>query len=280
MPRDLIAVGDVMLDGTLSQPVAGQRVHGRIGLRPGGSAVNAALTAARLGARAAVVGRIGTDAAGRLVAEALADAGVEALLALDDVAATGCVVVVGGSAVVADAGASARLAPDDLPTTLEAPAVLVSGYSLLHRGSEAAARAALQRAQAAWLAVDAASAGLVEAFGVDRFFEATASAGVLLANRAEARALTGLDAEEAALALARRYPVACVKLGAAGAVAAAAGSLAHTATDPVDRPNFFGAGDAFAGGFLLALSRGDELDRALREGCTAAAAAISTAAVA
>ena len=274
MPRDLIAIGDVMLDGTLPVPVPGRRIHGRIELRPGGSAVNAALAAARLGARTAVVGRIGTDAAGRLVADALASAGVEDLLARDEAAPTGCAVVVGGNAVVADPGASARFAPEDLPASLEAHAVLVSGYSLLHSGSEAAARAALERARATWLAVDAASARLVEAFGVDRFIEATASADVLLANADEARALTGLEGEEAALALAGSYRVACVKLGAAGAVAAAVGSVARASTRTVERTEFFGAGDAFAAGFLVALSRGAALDRALHEGCNAAAGAI------
>jgi len=277
VPRDLIAIGDVMLDGTLPEPVPGRRVHGRIELRAGGSAVNAARVAARLGARAAVVGRIGTDAAGRLVADALADAGVEDLLARDEAAPTGCAVVVGGNAVVADPGASARFAPEDLPESLEADAVLVSGYLLLHRGSEDAARAALERARCAWLCVDAASAHLVEAFGVDRFLGATESAGVLLANADEARALTGLDGEEAALALAGRYRVACVKLGSAGAVAAAAGNVARASAQPVERAEPFGAGDAFAGGFLVALSRGAALEAALREGCDSAAAAIGPA---
>ena len=274
MPRDLIAIGDVMLDGTLPEPVPGRRVHGRIELRAGGSAVNAARAAARLGARAAVVGRIGADAAGRLVADALAEAGIEDLLARDDDEPTGCAVVVGGSAVVADPGASARFAPGDLPDSLEAHAVLVSGYSLLHTGSEAAARAALERAQATWLAVDAASARLAEAYGVDRFLDATASADVLLANADEARALTGLEGEEAAVALAGRYRIACVKLGSAGAVGAAAGGVARASARPVERTELFGAGDAFAGGFLVALSRGVALEAALREGCDAAAGAI------
>ena len=88
MPLDLIAVGDVMLDGALPAPVAGGRVHGRIELRVGGSAANAALAAARLGARAAVIGRVGVDAAGRLVADTLAAAGVEPLLARDPEART------------------------------------------------------------------------------------------------------------------------------------------------------------------------------------------------
>ena len=185
-----------MLDGTLPAPVAGTRVHGRIELRAGGSAANAAHAAARLEARAAVIGRVGADAAGRLVADTLAADGVEALLAFDADAPTGCVVVVGGTSIVADPGASARLAPDDLPATLDAGAVLVSGYTLLQRGSEPAARAAIERARTGWLAVDVGSARLVTAFGLERFLEATSTVGVLLANAEEARALTGLDAED------------------------------------------------------------------------------------
>ena len=274
MPLDLIAVGDVMLDGALPAPVAGGRVHGRIELRAGGSAANAALAAARLGARAAVIGRVGVDAAGRLVADTLAAAGVEPLLARDPEARTGCVVVIGGTSVVADPGASVRLAPDDLPPTLEARAVLVSGYSLLQAGPEAAARAALERSRTDWLAVDAGSARLVAAFGVDRFLEATAMAGVLLANAEEARMLTGLRADQAALTLARRYRVACVKLGRAGAIAASGEDVVRVEVQPVDQADTLGAGDAFAGGFLLSLSRGVDLASALRAGCDTAMAAL------
>ena len=182
-----------------------------------------------------MIGRVGADPAGRLVADALVAAGVEPLLAVDAEARTGCVVVVGGTSIVADPGASARLAPGDLPSTIEARAVLVSGYSLLQSGAEAAARAALERARTDCLAVDAASARLVAAFGVDRFLEATASAGVLLANADEARALTGLEAEEAALTLARRYRVVCVKLGSAGALAVSGSEIVRADVQRLDR---------------------------------------------
>jgi sugar/nucleoside kinase (ribokinase family) len=274
MLHDLIALGDVMLDGALPSLIPGGRVHGRIELRAGGSAVTAALAAARLGASAAVIGRVGSDPAGRLVADALAAGGVEPLLARDDQARTGCVIVVGGSSIVADPGASARLDPDDLPETLEAAAVLVSGYSLLQAGPEAAARAAFERARTDWLAVDAASARLVAAFGVDRFFEATEKAGVLLVNEEEARALTGLEPEHAARALARRYHVVCVKLGSSGALAASGDEVVQASVQPIEWQDTLGAGDAFAGGFLLSLSRGAELSGALRTGCDAATAAL------
>src|SRR5260370_609804 len=120
-------------------------------------------------------------------------------------------------------------------------------------------RAALERAGTDCLAIDAASARLVAAFGVDRFLEAPATAGVLLANADEARTLTGLEADEAALTLARRYRVVCVKLGRAGAIAATGGDVVRAEVQPLDRADTLGAGDAFAGGFLLSLVRGADL---------------------
>ena len=154
VPYDLIAVGDVMLDGTLPAPVAGGRVHGRIELARGRVGSERALAAARLGARAAVsAGSARTPPAGWWRTSSPRPASRRCSRSTTD-APTGCVVVVGGTSIVADPGASARLAPDDLPATLEAGAVLVSGYTLLQRGSEPAARAALERARTDWLAVD------------------------------------------------------------------------------------------------------------------------------
>ncbi len=177
--------------------------------------------------------------------------------------------------MVADPGASAGLSPADLPAVLEAGTVLVSGYSLLQSGPEAGARAALERARTAWLAVDAASASLLEVFGIDRFFEATAGVDVLLANAAEARRLTGLDPEAAALELAHRYRVGCVKLGAEGAVAASAGRTVRAMVSAVDAADTLGAGDSLAAAFLLALTGGAELDAALRAGCDSATATLA-----
>jgi len=274
MRWDLIAVGDVLLDASLPELIPGQRVHGRIELRPGGSATNVALAAVALQARAAVVGRVGVDPAGRLVTDALAATGVEPLLARDEEVGTGTFVA-SGSAIVADPGASLRLVPEDLPPVLEAAAVLVSGYTLLQAGSERAARAALERARTRLLAVDVASANLVAAYGVEHFFEVTTAADVLLANAEEARVLTGLEADEAAVALATRYRIACVKLGREGAVAASTGMVVRVRPEPLDNIPAIGAGDAFAAGFLLALVREADLEAAVGAGCAAAVAALT-----
>ena len=107
---------------------------------------------------------------------------------------------------------------------------------------------------------------------------ATTTAGVLLANAEEARTLTGLEADEAVLTLARRYRVVCVKLGRAGAIAATGGDVVRAEVQPLDRADTLGAGDAFAGGFLLSLVRGADLAVALRAGCDTATAALQATA--
>ncbi len=227
---DLLCVGDVMLDvrveaGALAR---GGDVHGRVIVQPGGSAANAAVWAAWAGARTGLVGRVGRDVAGRVLGEALAERGVETHLAVDPEAPTGTMLVVleaGERSMVADRGANARLRPEDLPERIEAGAVLVSGYVLLQEDSRPAALAALDRADATYVAVDAASWPLVEAYGVERFLRDTARADVLLANELEARTLTGREGEAAARAPGARYRIAAVKPGARGPVACADAEL-------------------------------------------------------
>jgi sugar/nucleoside kinase (ribokinase family) len=110
---------------------------------------------------------------------------------------------------------------------------------------------------------------------VDRFLEATTTSHVLLVNAEEARTLTALEGEAAALALARHYRVVCVKLGRAGAIAASGADVVRVEVQPLDLADTLGAGDAFAGGFLVALARGAELAAAVRAGCDAATIALT-----
>jgi sugar/nucleoside kinase (ribokinase family) len=273
---DVVAVGDVMLDvrvetGTLAR---GGDVHGRVVVQPGGSAANAAVWAAWAGARTALHGRVGDDVGGRVLREALTDRGVEARLSVDPEASTGTMLVVheaGERSMVADRGANACMSPADLPPAISAGAVLVSGYLLLQSDSRPTALAALLRAEAPFVAVDPASWPLVESFGVDRFFEDTAPANVILANELEARALTGRDGAAAARALASRYELACVKLGARGAVLFAHGEQLEEPAEAVAEVDPTGAGDAFDGVLLAALAGGSAPEEALRLACHAGA---------
>jgi sugar/nucleoside kinase (ribokinase family) len=258
----------------------GGDVHGRVRLQPGGTSANAAVWATWGGASSRVHGRIGDDLQGRMLRSALAERGVEDALVVDPEAPSGTMLVVhepGERSMAADRGANANLVPDDLPAELEAGAVLVSGYLLLQEAGRAAAVAALERARAPYVGVEAASWPLVEAFGVERFFEATAGATVVLANELEARTLTGREGVGAAAALGERYRVAAVKLGAAGAALVLDGTLHQAAAEPVDEVDPTGAGDAFDGVLLASLARGADPPMALRRACHAGALVAASA---
>ena len=263
---DLIVVGDVMVDVSVEAGAlaVGGDVHGEVRIRPGGAGANAAVWAACQGARVQLFGRLGPDLPGRFLAEAVAARGVDARLAIDPGARTGAMLVVRDAterSMVADRGANATLSPDDLPERLDAGAVLLSGYLLFHRGSEPAARAALARAGAPLVAVDAASWPLLEGYGPRRFLEAVADANVLLVNQREADVLT----QGGRVRLEKFFEKVCWKRGADGATLLSSGRTVSARPDPVDHPvDPTGAGDAFDGVLLAALARGATEDDALR----------------
>jgi len=280
-PR-VIVVGDVMVDvsveaGTLA---GGGDVHGDVRIRPGGSGANAAVWAAAQGTRVTLVGRIGDDALGRIVSDALATRGVQARLTLDPQARTGAMLVVHGTderSMVADRGANGRLRATDLPDDMSAEAVLVSGYLLYDEGSEAAALAALQRARAPLIAVEASSWPLLEAYGPARFLEGSSCATLLLANEREAAVLFG-SAEAEDLVRASRHGLGVVvKRGAHGARFVAEGAVVDVpaparsaAVDPT------GAGDAFDGVLVASIAAGAPMELALERAVAAGSLVAAT----
>jgi sugar/nucleoside kinase (ribokinase family) len=273
---DVVTVGDVMLDVRVEAEALeeGGDVHGRVLVRPGGSASNAAVWAAEAGARARVHGRVGSDTAGALIRDELIHRGVEPALVVDRDADTGTMLIVhepGERSMVADRGANGRLTPRDLPERIEASAVLVSGYALLFEPTFPAASHVLEHASARFLAVDAASWPMLRDFGVERFYEATARANTILVNEREAEVLTGRRGEDSVDVLADRFPVVCVKLGEAGAVMSWEGLVIRYGAVPVRELDPTGAGDAFDGVLLAQLAAGRSPGDALHAACRAGA---------
>ena len=131
-----VAVGELLVDVI----AAGAGHDARIRVRPGGSAFNAAVAAAKAGADATVIGTVGDDPGGRMILGELAARGVRAEVTVA-AGPTGTFLLADGEIRV-DRGVSHDLV---LPARIEADAVLVSGYV---RG----AGRALVEAQAEWLA--------------------------------------------------------------------------------------------------------------------------------
>jgi sugar/nucleoside kinase (ribokinase family) len=241
--------------------VASGSGHGaRIRPQPGGSAANAAVWAAACGAEAIVIGRVGDDAAGRMIRWELEAYGVRAALSVDPSAPTGTFLTIEDS-IRADRGANASFDPVHLPQAIEADAVLVSGYL-----PRATIEAALVQASADWIALDAA-----------RLDDLPDGGNALLANEDEALALTGKGAQAAAWTLGERYRLACVTRGPLGAVALLDRELVVAETASATNVDPTGAGDAFAAGLLVGLANGLALSEALTEGCRSGALAASRA---
>jgi ribokinase len=236
-----VAVGELLVDVVADG--SGHDAH--IRLRPAGSAFNAAVAAAAAGADATVVGTVGDDPAGRMILAELAARGVAEEVAVAG-GPTGTFLLADGEIRV-DRGVAHDVV---LPDRLVADAVLVSGYL-----PRATIEAALDRARAQWVALDAA-----------RLKELPAGGNAVLVNEDW---LAGRNPESTARILAEGRRLACVTLGARGAIAVAGDRVERVAPErtAADGP---GAGDAFAGTLLAALGRGDDLADALSAATRAA----------
>jgi len=237
-----VAVGELLVDVV----AAGAGHDARIQVRPAGSTFNAAVAAAAAGANATVLGTVGDDPAGRMLLAELAARGVHAEVAVGD-GSTGTFLLTDGEVRV-DPGVGHDLV---LPDRIAADVVLVSGYV-------PAAAAALARADAAWVALDAARLAVLPAGG-----------NAVIANEVTARRLTGREPEEAVQTLTAARRLACVTSGADGAFAVLDGRTEHARPESpaADGP---GSGDAFTATLLVALAQGDDLGAALARATRAA----------
>ncbi|MDI3298408.1 MAG: sugar kinase [Bacillota bacterium] len=293
LPR-VLCLGDALADLVvrLQAPLApASDTPARIEPRPGGSAANTAAWLARSGYPLEVhfAGRVGADPFADFHERELLRQGVRPHLARDPARPTGLIVVLleagGERSMLTDRGASLALAPSDLPDELFAPGghLHLSGYVLLDPGPRPAGLEAIRRALARGMSVsvDAASASFLAREGAGGWFAWSAGAALLFANRQEAELLLaapgGSEPEVLARELAGRYGEAVVKLGAGGAVwAAADGRFLRAPAPRVPAVDTTGAGDAFAAGWLAARLSGGSPEEAMQAALDLAAQAVQT----
>jgi sugar/nucleoside kinase (ribokinase family) len=253
--------------------------------RPGGSAADVAAWLGWLGADVDFVGRAGVDDVYRHE-RALADAGVRAHIRYDGLAGTGAVVTVDnprGRSGMTDPGAAGGLGAADVPRELVEGADLVhlAGAALLGgAGADGLAElVAHARSGGGRVSLDPSSVAVIRAIGRKGFVAAMHGVDVLLPDRAEATALTGLaDPVEAAAALTAHAGLVVVTLAEQGAVVARPGrSPQRVAAAPVEVVDRTGVGDAFAAGTICALATDPvRIGAAVREGARVAARSLRT----
>jgi sugar/nucleoside kinase (ribokinase family) len=273
----ILVVGDVMDDVVVrprGEVAADSDTPSDIEGRPGGSGANVAAWLGHLGTPVRFAARVASADVARHAAP-LEACGVDVRLQGDDEAPTGRVVVIAGSdtrAMFTDRGASARLT--DLPEGLldDVTWLHVSGYQLFAPASRAAALGLAHAAAGRGIArsVDPNSESFLRVLGTGAFLDATEGFELCFANADEAQVLGGPNV------LARRYDVAVVKRGRAGAVLHRRDAPPlEVPGEPANAVDPTGAGDAFAAGFLAARMRGED-DAACARAAVRAAAAVVT----
>ncbi|WP_374641728.1 ribokinase [Tabrizicola sp.] len=264
-------------------PRMGETILGQsFALGPGGKGSNQAVAAAMAGGETHFITRLGRDDFARIARTTWEQAGVRPEVTEDDESYTGAAFIfleaaTGDNAIIVSPGAAARIAAGDL----EARAELIRGASVFVTQLEQpipAARRGLEIARAAGVPTilnPAPAAALDDAM--------LALCDYLTPNESEAEGLTGLkvtsltEAEAAADALLDRGVGAVViTLGANGALYRDRSRSVHVpavGAGPVVETT--GAGDAFNGGFAVALAEGRDVVEAVRFGCATAGISVT-----
>ncbi len=290
MAGHLVVVGAINTDYVISAPALpapGQTVSGG-GLRTfgGGKAANAAVAAARAGARVHLVGAVGADSAGNDARELLLAEGIvlDGVAVLKDVPTGAALIVVdakGENQIALGPGANGAITPDMVEGALRQA---LPGASLVLVSTEiplpavAAAMHASRRASVPLMLNPApVLAGLAELLTLQPVLTPNELELFDLAGRISGAAQPAVDAALRALHHATGASVIAT-LGAAGCRVLEADGELHTFTPPrVEAVDTTGAGDTFNGVLAARLALGDTLLAAVRMAVVASALSVTAA---
>ncbi|QIN77647.1 ribokinase [Rubrobacter marinus] len=278
----VFVVGSINQDFVLRlerRPEPGETVTGaELSLFPGGKGANSAVAAARLGARVAMLGRVGEDAFGADLVRNLREAGVDTthVGSVPGVPTGSAFITVtpdGENAIVVSPGANRSFGPREVDAAAEdlrAAGVLVAQLEV-DAGAVGRAARAVMGAGGRFLLNFAPPREVPEGI--------LALADPLVVNEHEARFLLGEaggEPEAAVEGLLGRGPRSVVvTLGAEGALLAAGGSTRRFGAPEVEAVDTTGAGDAFVGALAARLAGGDGLEEAVPYAVLAGAAAVT-----
>ncbi|NBE08229.1 ribokinase [Paragemmobacter ruber] len=283
---DIVILGIFVADTAYRadrQPKMGETILGTsFALGPGGKGSNQSVAAAMAGGDVTIISRLGKDAFADIARSTWAKAGVKSAITEDPESYTGAAYIflenaTGNNAIIVAAGAAGCISVDDV----EANRALIEGAKVFITQLEQpipAARRALEIARAAGVRtiLNPAPAAPLED-------DLLALCDFITPNESETESLTGLpvttlpEAEAAADALLARGVGAClITLGERGALYRDRTRSVHvpviSAGKVVDTT---GAGDAFNGGFAVALTEGRDVVDAVRFGCATAGISVT-----
>ncbi|KFG75427.1 ribokinase [Streptomyces mutabilis] len=281
---DLLVVGSANADlviGVERRPGAGETVLGTdLAVHPGGKGANQAVAAARLGARTALLARVGDDDYGRLLLDSQRAAGVDTVGVLVGGAPTGVALITvdpsGDNSIVVSPGANGRLVPGDV----RAAASLFHASRVVSTQLEVPLETVVE---------------VVRSLAPDSRFvlnpspprplpqEVLAACDPLIVNEHEAKVILGGSCvgdrpeDWARILLAKGPRSVVVTLGAEGALVASGAEVSRVPSVKVDAVDTTGAGDAFTAALAWRLGTGESLADAAAYAARVGAAAVTRA---
>jgi sugar/nucleoside kinase (ribokinase family) len=285
---DVLCAGIIVADHVSSPiahvPAAGELVMAeRLLLTIGGCAANAAVDLVKMGVAAAVVGRVGDDIFGRVVAELLKESGVDGSSLLTtpgcDTSQTLIVNVTGQDRrFIHTFGANAEFSASDIPRErLQQCRVLyLGGYLVMPniRQEELVSVFAAARQAGAKTVLDVVTPG--PGAYLDQFKRLLPHVDVFLPNRDEAEIITGVSdsLRQAEIFRGLGADTVVITQGGDGAVLVNNRVRLRAGVFPVDYVDGSGGGDAFDAGFIFGL-----LHQMDAEGCLRVASALGASCV-
>ena len=249
-------------------------------MSPGGSAANTIRALACLGSSVGYIGKVGEDAAGDFYERALNDLGIEPVVFRGRDNSGRCLSLVspdGERTMVTYLGAALELVPEELSASifegydcLYIEGYLVQNHALIEGAVRLTKECGLQ------VAIDLASFNVVEE-NLEFLRRITAEyVDILFANEDEARAFTGLDDPEQALAqISEMCTLTVVKIGRKGALIKRGDEVVQVGIEEsARRVDTTGAGDFYAAGFMHGLCKGLNLRQCGTIGAITAGAVI------
>jgi ribokinase len=251
-------------------------------LGPGGKGSNQAVAAARAGAKVSFISKLGRDAFGDIARKTYLEEGIDTAHLLETDSATGAAAIIidavkGENAIIVVPGACFELTPEEVHAA---------------RGLIGEARIFVTQLELSLPTVEY-GLKLAHSLGVPTILNPAPGCRLpdsiyqycdyITPNESEAEVLTGIrvasldDAEKAADALiARGVRNAVITLGAQGALVKNATTRQHVpACDAGSVVETTGAGDAFNGGFAVALAENKDIVQATHFGCAVAGISVT-----
>ncbi|HYT88647.1 MAG TPA: carbohydrate kinase family protein [Gemmataceae bacterium] len=275
---DVLCAGIIVADHVCAPishlPVAGELVTtDRMLLTIGGCAANVAVDLVKMGIRAGVVGRVGGDVFGRVVADLLKETGVDvSALKVSPKAETSQTMIVNVAGqdrrFIHTFGANGEFRAADIPTARlrNCRVLYLGGYLLMQNvlAEELAPVFAAARAAGAKTVLDVVTPGPADYLAMLK--ELLPHVDVFLPNNLEAELITGEKdpIRQAELFHQLGAHTAVVTLGSEGAVLVGDGVRLRSGVYSMPCVDASGGGDAFDAGYIYGLLHGLEPEECLR----------------